>query len=353
MRNRIRGIAPLAYPPARTSFFDHSYHRPFFLITLAFIIPTLNEERNIGDTIDRIVEATETGWKREIIVVDNGSEDDTVKIAGEKGARVLSLPHESISALRNRGAAETTADVLLFIDGDVLVTAQWGKELKNAVSQLCEQPMQITGSVCGVTEQASWLERNWFDPALRRKLPGYVNSAHMIVTRRLFESLGGFDEQLETGEDVDFCERAKYYGARIVLNQKLTVIHKGFPSSLFAFFKREKWHAKGDYSSIQKMRSSKPALVSLILLLAFPLYLLIMLLTEQKWSVLLYPGLFVGACMASSIHRFGFTNSRWIKGSIVYSVYFTARSISLAEVLIMRVVKNNLCKQDRELTKIN
>ena len=160
------------------------------MITLAFIIPTLNEGLNIGDTIDRIVEATEGGWKREIIVVDNGSKDDTVKIAMEKGAKVLSYPNESISGLRNRGASESTADILLFIDGDVTVTSEWGQELNNAVSQLCRNSKQIIGSVCGVSEQPSWLEKNWFDPALRRKAPGYVNSAHMIVSRSLFKLWG-------------------------------------------------------------------------------------------------------------------------------------------------------------------
>lgn len=306
------------------------------MITLSFIIPTFNEEHNIGVTIDRIVENTGNDWTREIIVVDNGSKDETVKIATEKRARVLICPDVFISSLRNRGAHASTAEILVFIDGDVSVTPQWGSELSDAVNQLLENPMQIIGSVCGVAERAGWLERNWFDPALRRKPPGYVNSAHMIVHRSLFDALGGFDEHIETGEDVDFCERAKHRGARIVLNPRLAVIHRDYPKNLRAFFKREKWHALGDYSSIQKVKYSKPAIVSVFLILALPFCVILSLMTKQMWLLILYLGLFVAVCLASSIHRFGISGFRWIRGGVIYAIYFTARGISFAEVMYFR-----------------
>jgi len=307
------------------------------LTTLSFIIPTFNEEHNIGETIDRIVENTGKDWTREIIVVDNGSKDETVKIATEKRARVLRHPDVFISSLRNRGAHASTAEILVFIDGDVSVTPQWGSELNDVVSQLLENPMQIIGSVCGVAEQAGWLERNWFDPALRRKPPGYVNSAHMIVHRRLFDALGGFDEHVETGEDVDFCERARHRGARIVLNPRLAVIHRDYPKNLRAFFKREKWHARGDYSSIQKFKYSKPAIVSIFLLLAVLFCVILSVMTKKIWMLIICLGLYAAVCLASSIHRFGISGFRWIKGGVVYAVYFTARGISFVEFIWLRV----------------
>lgn len=338
MRNWRRDFAPNYRQEAITTFKTLLYSaRTLFLTSLSFIIPTFNEEHNIGDTIDRIVEITGKDWMREIIVVDNGSKDDTVKIATEKGARVLNYPDVFISSLRNRGAHASTAEILIFIDGDVSVTPQWGTELNGAVSQLLKNPMQIIGSVCGVAEQAGWLERNWFDPALRRKPPGYVNSAHMIVHRSLFEALGGFDENIETGEDVDFSERAKHRGARIVLNPRLAVIHKDFPKNIRAFFKREKWHARGDYSSIHKLKYSKPAMVSVFLLLALPFSVILSLMAKQIWMITLYLGLFVAVCLMASIHRFGISGFSWIKGGTIYAIYFTARGISFVEVMYFRI----------------
>lgn len=306
------------------------------MITLSFIIPALNEEQHIGDTIDQIVKNTGATWQYEIIVVDNGSKDNTVNIAKRKGAKTLSFPNVPVSVLRNRGSLESSGDILVFIDGDVGVTSQWGGELNTAINQLYKDPMQITGSICGITEQPGWLERHWFDPTLRRKAPSYINSGHLIVSRRLFEAVKGFDENLETGEDVDFCEKSYNQGAQIVLNPKLSVIHKGYPTKLLNFFQRERWHARGDYSSTNKIRSSKPALVSLFLLFTLLCSLIISLLTWQALPLILYLGIFVGVCLFSSIHRFGIFGFQWITGGLIYAVYFMARGLSFIEVLFLK-----------------
>lgn len=306
------------------------------MITLSFIIPTLNEERNIGNTIDKIVKNTGVNWSYEIIVVDNGSTDNTVSVARLKNTKILTYPNVAVSVLRNKGAFESAGEVLVFIDGDISVTPGWGKELNKVIKQLQGDPLQVNGSICGTSEQSSWLEKNWFDPSLRRKAPCYINSGHLIVPRTLFYKVGGFDENLETGEDVDFCERAKSNGARIVLNPILSVIHEGFPKTLFAFFKREKWHARGDYSSWKKLQHSKPALISVFLLLMLVLNVIVSVQIWQVWPLGLYIGLFATVCFASSIYRFGITSSQWIKGGPVYAVYFAARAFSFLEMIFLQ-----------------
>ncbi|MEW8204871.1 MAG: glycosyltransferase, partial [Candidatus Thiodiazotropha taylori] len=67
-------------------------------IALSFIIPTMNEADNIGRLIDSIQRHNEQG-SYEIIVVDNGSEDQTRSIAETKGATVLLEPELNVSAL--------------------------------------------------------------------------------------------------------------------------------------------------------------------------------------------------------------------------------------------------------------
>ena len=80
------------------------------------IIPTLNEEARIGATID----AAFAAGVHEVIVADGGSSDATIAIAESRGARVIA--HERVRAKQlNRGAAEATGDVLIFLHADTLL----------------------------------------------------------------------------------------------------------------------------------------------------------------------------------------------------------------------------------------
>jgi GT2 family glycosyltransferase len=255
-----------------------------------------------------------------------------------------------VAALRNKGASESSGDILVFIDGDVAVTFQWGRELNEAINQLRKDPMQITGSICGITKQPGWLEQNWFDPALRKKPPTYINSGHLIVSRELFTLIRGFDETLETGEDVDFCERARMSGGTIVPNQQLAVIHKGYPRTLREFIRRERWHGKGDYSSYQKFVSSKPAIASVLSTSVLVIALLSSIVATNIIPSAIGLALFLGFCLMASIHRFGCFRTETIRGGLVYGIYFIARALSLVDVLLQK--ENNKPKQQNAKTKL-
>jgi glycosyltransferase involved in cell wall biosynthesis len=84
--------------------------------TLSIIIPTKNESEAIGDVVSR---ARETYPDAEIIVVDDGSDDDTAAIAEQAGAAVVRHP-ESLGngAAVKAGARAASGDILAFMDGD-------------------------------------------------------------------------------------------------------------------------------------------------------------------------------------------------------------------------------------------
>lgn len=82
--------------------------------TIAVIIPVLNEEQSIGNVLDAIPE-----WVDVVIVADNGSTDDTPRIAEEKGARVVHEPKRGYGSACLRGMAVLESpDVVVFLDGD-------------------------------------------------------------------------------------------------------------------------------------------------------------------------------------------------------------------------------------------
>ena len=78
------------------------------------IIPALNEEASIG----QVLAAIPTDAVDEIIVVDGGSDDGTVKIAQAGGARVIHEPRLGYGRACATGVASAQGDILLFLDGD-------------------------------------------------------------------------------------------------------------------------------------------------------------------------------------------------------------------------------------------
>ena len=71
--------------------------------TLSFVIPVRNSAHLLGPCLDAINSQKDDGVSFEIVVLDNGSTDDSAKVAEAAGAKVLVLPDDNGSQLRNLG----------------------------------------------------------------------------------------------------------------------------------------------------------------------------------------------------------------------------------------------------------
>ena len=93
------------------------------------IIPARNEAANIANVIKAILQQTPDRGKLEVILVDDGSTDNTVEIARTAGAVVieagLTESAGNPAAARNRGATEARGDPLIFLDADCVVGEGW------------------------------------------------------------------------------------------------------------------------------------------------------------------------------------------------------------------------------------
>lgn len=103
-------------------------------VPVTVIIPTLNEETRIRGCIDSV------RWAAELIVADGGSDDRTVELARECGARVLAAPDLSIGARRNLAIESASHHWILALDADELA----GPGLRNKIAAVvAENPMEV------------------------------------------------------------------------------------------------------------------------------------------------------------------------------------------------------------------
>lgn len=229
---------------------------------ISFILPTLNEEHNIGRALHSVARRLQNQYPFEMIVVDHGSKDRTREIAVESGAKVYGQSGGTIGSLRNLGARHASGDILVFLDADVELTAEWAQRFPVTLRLLHENTMLITGSHCNAPENGTWIERYWFRNFASERNVSHIGTGHLIVSRSTFITVGGFSESLQTGEDYEFCRRVIQGGGKIINDPALEVIHHEYPKSLADFMRREAWHGRGDIQSWKDYRVSKVAIAA-------------------------------------------------------------------------------------------
>ena len=90
---------------------------------ISLVIPTLNEEKNIGESLRSLKNQTYRNF--EIIIADGGSKDKTVEIARKYADRVIVYKGSGISEAKNRGVREAKGDILVFTDADTKFENDW------------------------------------------------------------------------------------------------------------------------------------------------------------------------------------------------------------------------------------
>lgn len=300
---------------------------------LSIIIPAHNEEKFIQQLLESIYRYIEV--KMEVIVVDNGSTDSTLKIVENFDCISMKMNRKAFpSEVRNAGVLKSSGDYLVFLDADVVITKEWALELQKLIdnTNILEEKF-ITGTSCNVSQYPSWIEKYWFEP-LSKKKKSYVNGANIITTRNVYDCIDGFDESLETGEDVDFSIRAKEKGITIILNDNWKVFHEGFPKTISAFIKRESWHGKGDLLDFKHFIASKVAIATVLFIC---LHMIIIISSFfDYFSVINIVALFllVLLCYARAMKDIAMNSTKQIFFTTFISyLYFLGRSFSFLRVM--------------------
>ncbi len=222
---------------------------------VSLVIPVLNGEKTLPDLLRSLEYLDYPKELLEVLVVDNGSSDNTAAIAQSyQGVRFFREPRKGSYAARNRGIKESIHDFIAFVDSDCTVTPPWLKELTAAITADA-----ACGAVAGDNfsirpesrlsqiERAAGLFRNYRGSS---RMPAYAITMNALYRRSVFKDVGMFDESVFSGADTEMCWRMQAQSSwkLLILNRKAWVTHKD-PVSLVSLARRY-WRIGGGHEAL-------------------------------------------------------------------------------------------------------
>ena len=194
------------------------------------VIPAYNAAAHLPAALAALRAQTWPADRLEVLVVDDGSTDDTAAVARAGGARLVPAAHAGPAAARNRGAAAATGAYLLFTDADCVPEPGW-------VAAMCApfaDPAVVGVKGAYRTAQRGLLPRfvqvefvDRYRRQARYAQIDLVDSYAAAFRRAAFLAAGGYDTRFPAAnnEDVELSYRLAEAGARLVFAPEARVAH--------------------------------------------------------------------------------------------------------------------------------
>ncbi|GMV97251.1 MAG: glycosyltransferase family 2 protein [Phycisphaerae bacterium] len=195
-------------------------------LDISVIIPAYNAARWLGRALDSVV--AQTLRPREVIVVDDGSTDETAAVAARYAPVVTCIRQTNghVSAARNRGAAEATGEWLAFLDAD----DEWFPDKLERQAAILRRHPDLAWCCCNcVVLRSGRNSARIIPPTVERGLRREarvsffeaaagglsLQTSGFVLHRGLFEEAGGFDIGLKRQEDRDLWWRIAFRHAHV------------------------------------------------------------------------------------------------------------------------------------------
>ncbi|MEP2944636.1 MAG: glycosyltransferase [Lentilitoribacter sp.] len=181
---------------------------------ISVVIPCLNEQGFLGSLLDDLSQQNIDNQEFEVIVVDNNSSDGTAEVAWNFAADNpefnLKMIHEydlGVSKARNRGARFASYSTLVFLDADNRVTDTFLKTMQTKLSI-----HEVVGGTIRTTPDRFELKGHlvfWILEGIKILLPRPFGKS--FVRKQIHDDLGGFNENITLGENLEYLMRVKSY----------------------------------------------------------------------------------------------------------------------------------------------
>src|SRR4030042_2203932 len=230
-------------------------------ILISIIIPAYNEEESIGKCLFSLMDQS---YKHlEIIVIDDGSTDKTLKIISNfqfqtSNFKVLQQNHKGPGPARNLGASKAKGEILVFVDADMTFDKDFIRDLAKPILE------SKTIGTFSKNEMVSTKDNPWsICWKINRNVPNdqmlpvsYPNEAPVFraIVKKGFDRVGGFDT---TGEYTDDWSLSRKLGIKSTVASGAIYYHAN-PASLGEVWPHARWIGKNEFIAgnlIRKLRS--------------------------------------------------------------------------------------------------
>ncbi len=202
-------------------------------ILVTVIVPTKNSQRTLEACLESIQKQTYPHI--ELVVVDNLSTDETVRIAKKYTEHVYTHGPER-SAQRNFGAQKSSGQYLCFVDSDMV--------LRSSIIEECVQNMS-EHTVCILTEESFGI--GFWAQVKRKERSMYIGNdnieAPRLFSKKMYQDVSGYNEQLTGGEDWELYDRLKKENV-LVYRTKSLVLHDEGKITIDTIFKKKVLYGK-------------------------------------------------------------------------------------------------------------
>jgi len=224
--------------------FSFDLYRP----RISVVVCSFNGSRIIGECLRAISKIRYPNF--EVIVVDDGSTDNTAEIAAQYDVRLIRTPNHGLSHARNIGWQSANGEIVAYIDDDAYPDPDWLGYLAETFR---------THDYAGVGGPNIPPRDDGFIAACVANAPGgpahvlltdteaeHIPGCNMAFLRSALEAVGGFDAQFRTaGDDVDMCWRLQEHGWKLGFSPSAQVWHHR-RNSLRKFWRQQKGYGKAE-----------------------------------------------------------------------------------------------------------
>jgi len=191
---------------------------------ISVVVPSYNEEKNIGECLGSLHRQILSRTEYEIIVVDGNSADRTREIAAPLADLVFVQTSPRVGGARNDGATRAKGEIVAFTDADCIAPADWLLRIRDDFAKF--HPVEVYGTVYpregGIRNQVALGMANTFSRiGYHTRTLYYSLGCNTAVDRAAFIRAGMY-RPMDAGEDIEISIRMKEWG-KVLFDPRLRV----------------------------------------------------------------------------------------------------------------------------------